>query len=170
NQTRGSNTYGIYARNRAALLLATHPAWQSNTKVRFLLVNVGEGKAYVDNRSALSLADAKNWKSIDELQFASGDSLPLRFRGISSSDYDEYRFKYPVEVESGLLTPPGWEDEPVFSIVHWYRLLRGFGRGAPGTVLEASVFSHGNPFGPILVNSYRDSAHVSASDYLNVAE
>ena len=170
NQARGSSTYGIYARNRAALLLATHPAWQSNTKVRFLLVNIGEGKAYVDNRSAGSLADAKNWKSIDELQFASGDSVPLRFRGIGSSNYDEYRFKYPIEVESGLLTPPGWEDEPVFSIVHWYRLLRAFGRGAPGTVLEASVFSHGNPFGPILVNSYRDSAFVSATDYLNVAQ
>lgn len=171
NQTRGTTTYGTYARNRAALLLVTNPAWQSNTKLRFLLVNVGEGKAYVDNRSAGSLADARNWKQTGELRFASnGDSVPLRFHAIGPSDYPGDRFVYPTEVENGLLTPAGWEDEPVFSIVHWYQLLRAFGRGAAGTVMEASVFSHGNPFGPILVNSYRDSAFMSQSDYLNLAQ
>lgn len=167
---RGTTTYGTYARNRAALLLANNPAWRSNTNVRFLLINVGEGKAYVDDRAKGSLTDPGNWKAIGALQFAgTSEEVPLMFRGVSASDYPGGRFAYPIETQNGLITPPGWEDRPVFSILHWYNLLRTFGRAAPRTVVEASILSHGTPWGPILVNSFRDPAFMSTTDLLNLS-
>jgi len=168
--SRGTTTYGAYARNRAALLLVNNPAWGADTKVRFLLINVGEGRAYVDDRTKGSLASQSSWKPISELRFAgTSEDVSLRFRAISSSDYSGARFVYPIEQNNGLITPPGWEDRPVFSMVHWYNLLRTFGRAAPGTVLEASILSHGNPWGPILVNTFRDPAFHSPADPFNLA-
>lgn len=171
NHARGTSTYGTYARNRAALLLANNPAWQANTKTRFLLINVGEGKAYVDDRTKGSLTNQRNWKSVSELQFpATGDAVSLRFRAIGAGEYSTGKFLYPMVIDgSGLITPPGWEDQPVFSILHWYNLLRSFGRAAPGTVREASILSHGWPWGPILVNSWRDPGFVSPANPLNLA-
>ena len=168
NHPRGTTTYGTYARNRAALLLANNPSWKTDTKVRFLLINVGEGKAYVDDRTKGSLTDSKNWRPVSELQFTGkNEDVPLRFRAIGAKDYPDH-FVYPMEVQNGLITPPGWEDRPVFSIVHWYNLLRTFGRAAPGAVLEASILSHGWGWGPILVNSFRDPAFISTADPFNL--
>ncbi|HTK48607.1 MAG TPA: hypothetical protein VL328_11595, partial [Gemmatimonadaceae bacterium] len=145
----GTKTYATYARNRAALVYAAQAA-KSVSALRFLLVNVGEGIAYVDDASKGTLDKSTSWRPVDQLTFAgSAETIPLRFRRIDATkDYPLAQFRYPIEVQNGLVTPPGWEDRPVFSIVHWYEILETFGRAAPGSIVEASILSHGYSWGP----------------------
>lgn len=168
---RSSSTYAAIARNRAELLLTQQPAWRSNTDVHFLLINVGEGKAYRDDRAKGSLAHKKNWAPIDGLKFAStGDEVPLQFAPVTDALYSGPGgiFEYPVPQHPDLIIPIGFEDRPIFSITRWYEILRAFGRGAPASVREASILSHGTVFGPAMVNSFRDAAFISQADYLNL--
>jgi hypothetical protein len=166
----GTKTYATYARNRAALVYAAQAA-KSVSALRFLLVNVGEGIAYVDDASKGTLDKSTSWRPVDQLTFAgSAETIPLRFRRIDATkDYPLAQFRYPIEVQNGLVTPPGWEDRPVFSIVHWYEILETFGRAAPGSIVEASILSHGYSWGPILLDSYRDPSFQDPNDPLNLA-
>lgn len=172
SKSGASHTYGQYARNRAELLLKKNPSWADDDSVHFLLFNVGEGAVYVDERAKGRLRDKSNWKQIYQIEFANSLYSTV-FKAVDpDAHYEETEerlaFIYPIEKNGDEEIEPGMEAAPIMSILHFYQLLREFGRQAPGSVYEASILSHAGALGPILLNSWQREPYGYEDDPLNI--
>jgi len=80
---------------------------------------------------------------------------PSPFKSISTANYDK---RVSSDGEAHYYFKDSQRD--TMSILDIYRAVQKVGIGAPGTLAELSIFSHGYYGGPILVNS-KDDGHIN---------